>query len=259
MQNLIMLNPVAFNLVVSNMVRVIRLAENVAKIIFDLIFPLSPEQKEIQQVLKEVSAPLLYKKCKRYGSDLSRNRLPKGVFSVFSYKDPIIRALIWQMKFRGEKKFTKVIGDILASEIAQRTRIKNGKFLLIPIPIHSKRRKERGFNQCELICEKIVRRLPHLQYDKKILFRQIYRTKQSWGDRAERAEKIRGVFAVHQKAKKKISGRQVVLIDDVITTGATVLEAKRCLLKAGATDVKILTFAHWESVFCLRILLNKKM
>ena len=124
--------------------------------------------------------------------------------------------------------------------------------VMIPIPLHPKRFAERGYNQCEWLCEEIIKNIcaenemnsnvPKIFYNKKILRRIKYRTKQSWSSRKERFQNSGGIFAVDDETC--VAGRTFILIDDVVTTGATLNEARRTLLAAGASKVFCFVIAH---------------
>ncbi len=156
--------------------------------------------------------------------------------SLFCYKDPKIKEMIWSIKFRGSKHFAKIFGELLWKKL------KDKRGVLIPIPIHPKRRKERGFNQCEWICEEILKHdvCHRLKYEPHILERLVHSEQQSHSNKEERIKNIKGVFSV----TRNISGEDVILVDDVITTGATINEVQQLLLKAGANSVSIYTIAH---------------
>lgn len=191
----------------------------------DFLFPPSNTWKEISQWQKED----VLQKCQK------SNRTIPNSNSLFSYKDKYIKEMIWSIKFSGKRYFAKIFGELLYEEI------KNIEGTLVPIPIHSKRKKERGFNQCEWLCEEIKKHDMDnkLIYKPKLLKRKVYKEKQSKSKRSDREKNTVGVFSV----KEKIYGT-VILIDDVITTGATTKEARRVLLESGIQEVLIYTIAH---------------
>lgn len=105
--------------------------------------------------------------------------------------------------------------------------------LVVPIPIHWSRRCMRGFNQSELLCE----RLPHVSRD--ALFR-IKRTKpQAQLSRDARMVNLVGAF----RARPVVAGKSVLLVDDVLTSGHTARECAKALMQAGAKEVAVLAFA----------------
>jgi len=111
---------------------------------------------------------------------------------------------------------------------------------LVPVPLHSARRREREFNQAEVIAGLLSRRagVPV----RKAIQRTRFTTTQTRLDRQERMENLRGAFRVrHPEA---VQDRHLILVDDVFTTGSTVEECARVLIEAGAASVRALTVAR---------------
>lgn len=113
--------------------------------------------------------------------------------------------------------------------------------LLIPVPLHIKRLRERGFNQSLLLANQIGKK-HKLPVDFSLLKRCKFTLTQTGLDKAEREINIKGAFAVADK--EKIKGKKIILIDDVYTTGATINECARVLLKAGAQKTAVLTLSR---------------
>lgn len=177
------------------------------------------------------------------------------VLSLFSYQKPLIKKLIWQMKFRDNQWVAKIFGDFLAKGLIDNLDFFEKKFcqkenlqiILIPIPIHKKRLRERGYNQCEWLAKEMLKKLPKeirqkILYKPKILQRKKYTEKQSWNNRNIRNKNIAGVFVVSQKIN--LENKTVLLLDDVYTTGATLKEARQTLLVAGVKRVRAITIAN---------------
>jgi ComF family protein len=115
--------------------------------------------------------------------------------------------------------------------------------VLVPVPLHWTRLAWRGFNQAALLAD-ALHRVSGVMVDKHAL-RKVRRTPPQQGlDRAQRQINIRKAFAVKSSAASRLSGRSVILVDDVITTGATAAACTKVLLKAGATSVDVLTLAR---------------
>jgi len=226
-------------------------------LLFDLIFPRSTEAR----FLDSLSARGIYERCRRVDEKLEKEKMRSKkctarstqhaangrkmpIWSIFSYKDPLVKEMIWQIKFRGQRKYAEICGKFLYQKIIGVIGMTEKRYLLIPVPIHPKRRAERGFNQCEWLCEEIIKNdlTEFLIYQPNILVRQIYKVKQSWSNKKERAENMRGVFKISDVGA--VAGQKIILIDDVITTGATLAEVKRILQIAGATEILSFTIAH---------------
>lgn len=115
--------------------------------------------------------------------------------------------------------------------------------LLVPVPLHRWRLLGRRFNQAALIAHALARRTGRAWLPDALL-RTRATPSQSRLSAAERARNVRGAFRVRPGAKASLEGRRVLLIDDVLTTGATAGACATALLKAGATSVDVLTLAR---------------
>ncbi len=210
---------------------------NIFSGLIDLIFP--PGEVEKMSPSEMLS----------YGALLDKET-ENGVTALLDYRKPLIRKAIWQVKYRGNRKIAKLFGTLLAEELTEELSDLNlfesaSRPFLIPIASSSKRLRERGFNQAELIAKNILENLG--KNSAKLETDILYRTKEvpsqtSMKKRAARQKNVIGSFGV--RSPEKISGKTIFLIDDVSTTGATLLEAKKVLLKAGAKRVFCYSVAH---------------
>ncbi len=117
----------------------------------------------------------------------------------------------------------------------------DGYDVVMPVPLHRARLRWRGFNQAALLGVALARRL-RCPLDATTLTRTQPTPPQTARDRAERARNVRGAFAVRRPAR--VAGLRVLLVDDVMTTGATVDECARVLRAAGARRIDVLTLAR---------------
>jgi competence protein ComFC len=169
----------------------------------------------------------------------------KNINSIFSYRDDRVRSLIWRMKYRGDQKIARIFGRIMAEHIfsvIEESTLEKGncQYALVPIPVSKKRRRERGFNQCELIAKTIAREHPDIFRVANVLVKGGGEEHQArMRTKAERMKNVRGTFSV-----ESIPNMPIIIIDDVTTTGATIEEAMRVLHEAGAKDIQAFTFAH---------------
>ncbi len=170
------------------------------------------------------------------------------ITALFQYKHPSVKAIIWELKYRGTTIPLEHIGNLLHEEII--TAIsdiilfeQDAKFLLLPVPITLERRAERGYNQSEYIARSILEHdLDHILLYAPQWFEKTRDTaKQSRS--ASRAERLHNLTDCFQ-ASNSVAGHYVILVDDVVTTGSTLSEARRTLLDAGARDVLAFTIAH---------------
>jgi ComF family protein len=112
--------------------------------------------------------------------------------------------------------------------------------IIVPVPLHPTRLRERGFNQARLLAELLSARISIRC--KRVLKRIRYTTTQTALDRAERIENLHNAFRLRKNAD--VRGLQVLLIDDVVTTGSTLSECARVLKRAGAISVYAATAAR---------------
>ena len=170
------------------------------------------------------------------------------IHPLFHYKDNRVRAIIWELKYRENVFPLEHIGRLIYEEIiALISDIvlfdNDAQFLLIPIPITKERRIERGYNQSEFIAKSILENdLGRVLLYAPQWFEKIKETpKQSRSEsKQERISNLVGCF----KANQNVEGKYVILIDDVVTTGSTLFEARATLLSSGVRDVFAFTIAH---------------
>jgi ComF family protein len=112
--------------------------------------------------------------------------------------------------------------------------------IIVPVPLHPTRQRERGFNQAALLAELLSTRISIPC--KRVLKRIRYTTTQTALDRAERMENLHNAFRLRKNAD--VRGLHVLLIDDVLTTGSTLSECARVLKRAGAISVHAATAAR---------------
>ncbi len=113
--------------------------------------------------------------------------------------------------------------------------------LIVPVPLHPKRLRWRGFNQSVLLGRELSRAFD-LPLDPFVLKRKVETPPQTQLSEEERHKNVRGAFLMNPE--KSIENRSVLLLDDVYTSGATVNECSRCLKRAGANEVYVLTLAR---------------
>jgi len=156
------------------------------------------------------------------------------------YYHGILLDAIHKFKYNGKTAFSFLLGDLLAN-CSFGVIDFQGYDLLIPVPLHKKRLKERGFNQSLLLAVRIRKR-SKIPIDYLSLKRIRWTDPQIGLSVDERLRNIRGAFWV--KNQKKILGKKILLVDDVYTTGSTVNECSKTLIKSGARRVDILTLAR---------------
>jgi ComF family protein len=176
---------------------------------------------------------------------LCRRAHPEFDFAMsFGAYQGALRKLIHLLKYEQLRPAANVLGARIASVIAERGLAGADPMLLIPVPLHRIKRRQRGFNQSELIAHSVWKHLERPGYVVHIgnLQRVRATVSQTGLTRHQRRENVRGAFAVKKAAE--VRDRRVVLIDDVYTTGTTLNECARVLRKAGARDVIVATVAR---------------
>ncbi len=256
--------------------------------ILEALFPLSPAEKELFSYSPDQALALLPPAPGYTGLAVP---LPEGR-SLFAYKDVRVEKLIWNIKYKKSAQAVKIGSFSLfqwlinmddrefGNKVSLDTPSKLASFaassragrapkcpsnavppspylLIIPIPITKQRRRERGYNQCELLTNEIQRlylkekneaennvRVEFL-FENNLLVRTHHDGRHTLKDRKGRVESAQGIFGVDEKIAKQVTKNLVVIIiDDVITTGSTMREAIDTIKGAGFADVKGLSLAH---------------
>jgi ComF family protein len=150
-----------------------------------------------------------------------------------------VRRALHALKYAGERRLARPLGEAVA---ARWTRAGAGGSLLVPVPVHETRRRERGYDQAELIAAAAADALglPMLP----LVARSRATAPQFRLDRRHRATNVADAFAVRPGGAALVTRREVVLVDDVVTTGATLAAVAAALLAAGAASVSAVTVAR---------------
>jgi ComF family protein len=162
--------------------------------------------------------------------------------------DRIVTALIHCFKYKGKIQLARPLGELLLMTFVHFWDI-NDINMILPVPLHPSRLRQRGFNQASLLIrnwQQIAQRhfydLSHIRLEDDLLIRTTQTEPQSVLGRAQRRQNIKNAFDLN--GAMKIKGESILLIDDVYTTGATVNECVRLLLSSGAQHVDVLTLAR---------------
>jgi ComF family protein len=156
-----------------------------------------------------------------------------------------LRALIHLLKYQRVRPAAAVLGRMLAESVAGLLEEStDGSAVVIPIPLHRAKQRQRGFNQTELIARAMVEHLyvPGLKLEVSVLRRCRMTESQTGLTRSQRRRNVRGAFTIQNPGT--IAGRDILLVDDVFTTGTTVSECARLLRRAGAARVWVATVAR---------------
>lgn len=159
-------------------------------------------------------------------------------YHVASYED-IIKKSICLFKYEGKTRLAKILGAIMA-EYAARNMNFDSIDMVVPVPLHPLKQRERQFNQSELIAGYIAKKF-NKRLEKNSLKRIKYTTPQTGLSRDERLRNLKGAFLV--RSGSDLAGKSVLLVDDVMTTGATLHECAKTIKSAGAKKVLAYTLA----------------
>lgn len=172
------------------------------------------------------------------GDCRARSRVPYRLMrSLLLYEDPTAQA-IKSMKFRGKRKLAAHFGRQLG-EFATEWGFYRQCCCVVAVPISWQRHLRRGYNQSGLLAEEVSKSLG-IFLRSKLLIRKRHNRPQSLVEESERKRNVRGAFVCTQR----LDGGSVLLVDDIVTSAATVEECSRVLKRAGADEVMILTLAR---------------
>jgi ComF family protein len=172
--------------------------------------------------------------------------------AFFDYREPLMRKALHEIKYRGNVRIIDLFGEILYQKLTEYAaghvtgHSIGQKIILIPIPLSAKRFKERGFNQCELLCRAIVTHdtIANFELRTDILQKIRHTDTQTSKKRSERLQNLRGCFAMAEEYKNRYQDKTIILLDDVITTGSTLREAASVLAETKAKIILPVALAH---------------
>ena len=207
--------------------------------ILNLIYP------EVCGMCGRLSYESICNKCyiniKKYETNLElsgKNKYFDEGMYIYEYKDNIRNKII-EYKFQDQSYLYKTFGRIV---------LKNKKIcgilekydIIIPVPIHKKRKQKRGYNQAELIARYISKNL-NIDCENNVLVKTKNVISQTKLNKKDRINSVKNVFNI--KNEEKINNKNIVLFDDIYTTGSTLNECSKILKNAGAKKVFALTIA----------------
>ena len=179
---------------------------------------------------------------------------PLDCEALFDYNHKVVRRAVWRLKYRGDRTLAEIFGKRMAEEfLEEHTQMLSrlaygGRILLIPVPSTRKRYFERGYNQAELIARALAQGKTDVWEPADVLYKIRDNQRQTTlKDRIEREKNVSDIIAV--KDKHLTANRICVVVDDVITTGATMRACMGALKKSGARAVYGIAVAHGEKMW----------
>jgi ComF family protein len=145
----------------------------------------------------------------------------------------MVRQAIWGLKYTGQRRLGEPLGDLLANIALE---LRPSVQLVVPVPLHPSRLRQRGYNQAELLARRCAAHLG-LPVRSDLLARTRATPSQVGLGLTARQANVAGAFGATRRAPAVLAGRAVLLVDDVATSGATLTAAAQGLLAGGATSV----------------------
>ncbi len=168
-----------------------------------------------------------------------RTRVQAATSLFFYSQDSILQELLHQLKYRGNQELGIQLGSLLGTALKNTSRFPVD--VLVPVPLHPSKEKSRGFNQATLICQGIAA-VTGLPVCTTLLRKNTERSTQTKKNRAERLENMVGIFKATPPDQSKY--KNILLVDDVITTGATLEACGQALLEAGERKLWIASVCY---------------
>ncbi len=211
------------------------------KIFLDLLFPLSYDQNYLNNLTAEKFLSLT---------------LPATIppvpdtLSILNYKNKLVKKAVWSLKFKNNRQvarlFAEIIHDNLIEELSNlKLTINFNQPILIVVPLSPKRKRDRGYNQVDLIAREIekIDQNNFLKYKRNII-KKIKNTPQQshTKNKHERLVNLNGCFKVVNF--DAIRNQNIILLDDVTTTGATLTEVVKTIKTAKPKNIICVTLAH---------------
>jgi ComF family protein len=158
---------------------------------------------------------------------------------VFYYKEGIVQEMIHKLKYKGHEEVGTAIGFWFAEELSDFEPLKNAS-CIIPVPLHPKKLRERGYNQVTSFGKALSEKL-NIPYNDSVLIRNYYTKTQTKKSLLGRTELAKDLFDITNDIS--LNGNHILLVDDVITTGSTLEMCCRALLKIPNVKVSVLCMA----------------
>ena len=212
----------------------------IIKYVINLIYP------NVCGICDKLCDDDICKKCEIKLNNISKikidrytNKYFKKHLYIFKYEG-IIKERLIKYKFNERNYIYKAFVKFMLKNKKICDFLKNYD-IIIPVPIHNKRRMERGYNQSALIAKAISKKIPQIDYLEDVLIKKINNKPQSTKNKSERKNNVIGAY--YMKNKEKINNKKILLLDDIYTTGNTVNECCKILQSANPKCIDVITIA----------------
>ncbi len=191
---------------------------------------------------EDISKSYLCGKCKlklkevlKLNTVVYKNKYFDSHTYLFKYEEKI-RDKLLKYKFRDYSYLYKFFSEIIINNC----NLQNNYDIILPVPIHKKRKQMRGYNQSELIAKEIAKNM-NMEYSNRVLIKMVNTVPQSSLNQTQRMSNVMGIYKVINS--QIIDQKRILLIDDIFTTGSTVNECAKILKQNGAKTIDVLTIA----------------
>ena len=212
----------------------------IIKYVINLIYP------NVCGICDKLCDDDICKKCEIKLNNISKikidrytNKYFKKHLYIFKYEG-IIKERLIKYKFNERNYIYKAFVKFMLKNKKICDFFKNYD-IIIPVPIHTKRRMERGYNQSALIAKEISKEIQKIDYLEDVLIKKINNKPQSTKNKSERKNNVIGAY--YMKNKEKINNKKILLLDDIYTTGNTVNECCKILQSANPKCIDVITIA----------------
>lgn len=174
--------------------------------------------------------------------DIFSGRLPlySATALLFFSKGGGTQQLIHKLKYKGHKEVGIYLGEMLGNQLEKSELFRDSE-VIVPVPLHPRKQHKRGYNQSKMMAEGLASRM-NARVVPDVLFRKVHSSTQTKKSRYERWENVKDIFEL--KNGHQLEGKHVLLVDDVITTGATLEACGRKLLEIPGIRLSIASLAY---------------
>ena len=235
---------------------------NIVRVVMDAVCPMTcPMCDKVLEKDKKIctgcEGKLVYifePKCKRCGKELEdegkeycfdcsvKKHYFKTGIAAFKYNDMISKS-IYKFKYHNRRSYSAFYGDAI-SKVYGREILRWNADVIIPVPIHYKRRIKRGYNQAELIARELGDKIG-VPVDEKYLFRITNTRPMKELDKIDRKKNVEKAFIIY---KNVVKYKKIILVDDIYTTGSTLDACSKVLLEAGANEIYFVSLSVGQGI-----------